>query len=357
MKLASIDIGTNSTRLLIVDYHDAEFRPLVRKMEITRVGMNLEKTGKISTSSAEKTLKVLSSYQKLIRKEGVNKYKAVGTSAIRQASNSNWFLSYIYKNLGMTVEVIKGKEEAKLSFYGAVRDIDIDQILYRINKFGRLRKLRDTKKQIVRSKNINYQGYKLDKSGSKNEINYRDKSNNRNILVVDIGGGSSEFILGSYNFSPVLAESLNIGCVRLIEKFVNSDLLDVSDLNSMHIFIRSRLNNIVEKIKKNSFLFVVGLGGTMTTLAAIDLKLKEYNREKIHHHLLSLGKIRKIYKSLCNLNLQGRKKVIGLEPGRADIIIGGAAIVLEVMKLLEENIIVVSENDILDGIIYSLVDF
>ena len=341
MKLASIDIGTNSTRLLIVDYHKAEFRPLVRKMEITRVGRNLEKTGKISTSSAEKTLKVLSYYQQLVRKESVNKYKAVGTSAIRQASNSDWFLSYIYKNLGMTVEVIKGEEEARLSFYGAVRDMNIDQILPKINEFG----------------NINYQGYKVDKLSNKNEINYRDKSNNKNILVIDIGGGSSEFILGSYNFSPVLAESLNIGCVRLIEKFVNSNPPGIDDLNGMCTYIRSKLKNIAEKIKKNNFLFIVGLAGTITTLAAIDLKLKEYSREKIHHHLLSLGKIKKIYKSLCNLNLQERKKVIGLEPERADVIIGGTAIVLEVMGLLGENIIVVSENDILDGIIYSLVDF
>ena len=125
----------------------------------------------------------------------------------------------------------------------------------------------------------------------------------------------------------------------------------------MRVFIRKELKNIVEKIKKNGFSFIIGSAGTITTLAAIDLNLRKYNREKIHHHILSLGKIKQIYKNLCSLNLQERKKVIGLEPGRADVIIGGTAVVLEIMELLEENIIVVSENDILNGIIYSLADF
>jgi len=265
-------------------------------------------------------------------KEKVSKYRAIGTSALRQASNSDWFLSYIYEKLGMQVEVVSGDREAYFSFTGAVRDIDIESILRGVERFR-------------------------DGNCSRSKVSYKDRSCWENVLVVDIGGGSSEFILGSYNCSVILTESIDMGCVRLTEKFINSNPPPIEDLNNMRVFIRKELKNTIEKIKKNGFSFIIGLAGTITTLAAIDLNLREYNKEKIHHHILSLSKIKQIYKNLCSLSLQERKKVIGLEPERADVIIGGTAVVLEIMELLEENIIVVSENDILNGIIYSLADF
>lgn len=333
MKLASIDIGTNSTRLLIAEYKNGKFTSLVRKMAITRIGRNLDRTGGISGDSAEKTLEVLSGYKQLMKEEKVSKYKAIGTSALRQASNSDWFISYICEKLGMQVEVVSGDREADLSFTGAVRDIDIGPILYRTERFS-------------------------DGNRSRSKVSYRNKSCCENVLVVDVGGGSSEFILGSsYSCSVILTESIDLGCVRLTEKFINSNPPPIDDLNNMRVFIRKELKNTIEKIKKNGFSFIIGLAGTITTLAAIDLNLREYSREKIHHHILSLGKIKQIYKNLCSLSLQERKKVIGLEPERADVIIGGTAVVLEMMELLEENSIVVSENDILNGIIYSLADF
>jgi len=333
MKLASIDIGTNSTRLLIAEYKNGKFITLARKMAITRIGRNLDRTGEISGDSAEKTLEVLSGYKQLMEKEKVSKYKAIGTSALRQASNSDWFLSYIYEKLGMQVEIVSGDREAYFSFTGAVRDVDIGSILCRVERF------------------------RNGKSCSRSEVSHKDRSCCENVLVADVGGGSSEFILGSYSCSVILTESIDIGCVRLTEKFINSNPPLIDDLNNMRVFIRKELKNTVEKIKKNGFSFIIGLAGTITTLAAIDLNLREYNREKIHHHILSLGKIKQIYKNLCSLNLQERKKVTGLEPERADVIIGGAAVVLEIMELLEETSIVVSENDILDGIIYSLANF
>ncbi len=332
MKLASIDIGTNSTRLLIAEYKNGKFISLARKMVVTRIGGNLDRDGKISGYSAEKTLEVLSGYKQLMEKEKVSKYRAIGTSALRQASNSDWFLSYIYEKLGMQVEIVSGDREAYFSFTGAVRDIDIESILRGVERFR-------------------------DGNCSRSKVSYKDRSRCENVLVVDIGGGSSEFILGSHNCSIILTESIDMGCVRLTEKFINSNPPPIEDLNNMRVFIRKELKNTIEKIKKNGFSFIIGLAGTITTLAAIDLNLREYSREKIHHHILSLSKIKQIYKNLCSLSLQERKKVIGLEPERADVIIGGTAVVLEIMELLEENIIVVSENDILNGIIYSLVDF
>lgn len=314
MKLASIDIGTNSTRLLITDYQNNKFIPLERKMKITRLGKNLDVNNMILDGSASKTVEVLSDYQRLIGDYDVKKFRVVGTSAIREASNSDWFISYVYKHLGMKIDVISGQEEARLSFYGAVMDMD-----------------------------LNYPGCETELSGK--------------ILVVDIGGGSSEFILGDCNCNLQLVESLNLGCVSLTKKFMGSSLPDTNSLSQMQRYIANELEEITGKINRYGPVHVIGVAGTITTLAAVDLKLAAYNSEKIHRHILGLKKIENIYKNLCRLDLKGRKKVVGLHPGRADVIIGGTAIVLGVLKLLDVNDILVSERDILDGIIYTLVDF
>ncbi len=314
MKLASIDIGTHSTRLLITDYQNNKFISLERKMEITRLGKNLDENNMIGKDSARKTVEALSDYQRLVRLYDVKKFRVVGTSAMRKASNSDWFMSYVYKHLGMKIDVVSGQEEAQLSFYGAVRDMD-----------------------------LNYPGCEAELGGK--------------ILVVDIGGGSSEFILGDCNYNLQLVESLNLGCVSLTEKFIGSSIPDTNGLSQMQQYIANELEETTGKINLYKAAFIIGVAGTITTLAAIDLKLETYNSEKIHRHILSLKKIENIYKNLCRLDLKGRKKVVGLHPGRADVIIGGTAIVLEVLKLLGVKDILVSERDILDGIIYTLVDF
>jgi exopolyphosphatase/guanosine-5'-triphosphate,3'-diphosphate pyrophosphatase len=314
MKLAAIDIGTNSTRLLITDYRHNKFFPLERKMEVTRLGRDLDKNKTILDDSARETLKALSGYWRLVKDYNVKKYRAVGTSAIREASNGDWFVSYIYKCLGMRIEVIGGPEEARLSFYGAVRDIDLIQPTCKTGVGAR-------------------------------------------VLVVDIGGGSSEFILGDCNCNLELVKSVNLGCVSLTEKFIGSGIPDMNSLDRMKHHITNRLEEIIKKIKQHKSEFIIGVGGTITTLAAIDLKLKVYNSERIHRHILSFKRIEDIYKDLCRLDLKERKKVVGLHSKRADIIIGGTAIAIEILKMLDIKEILVSERDILDGIIYTLVDF
>ncbi len=314
MKLASIDIGTHSTRLLITDYQNNKFIPLERKMKITRLGKNLDENNRIGKDSARKTVEALSDYRRLVGYYDVKKFRVVGTSAIRKASNSDWFISYVYKHLGMKIDVVSGQEEARLSFYGAVRDMD-----------------------------LNYPGCEAELNGK--------------ILVVDIGGGSSEFILGDCNCNLQLVESLNLGCVSLTKKFIGSSIPDTNSLSQMQQYIVNELEETTGKINLYKPAFIIGVAGTITTLAAIDLKLAAYNSEKIHRHILSLKKIENIYKNLYRLDLKGRKKVVGLHPGRADVIIGGTAIVLEVLKMLNVKDILVSERDILDGIIYTLVDF
>jgi exopolyphosphatase / guanosine-5'-triphosphate,3'-diphosphate pyrophosphatase len=317
MKLASIDIGTNSIRLLIVDYskknHTLIFITIAREMVITRIGKNLSKAGRISRLSAKKTLDVLSDYLNLIKKEKVEKYRAIGTSALRQAKNSKWFLSYIEKRLGMKIDIIDGKEEAALSFCGAVKNLNLNLL--------------------------------------------KDKKIDNNILVIDIGGGSTEFILGSLNGRIIFSESIDLGCVNLTEKFINYSKPAPEDLELLNNYIRDKIEKLIIKISKNNFNLIIGLGGTISTLAAVDLKLARYDRDRIHNHILKFDNIKLIYDQFCQVDLDSRKKITGLEEKRTDIIIGGIALLLEIMKMLEFDKILVSENDILDGIIYSILDF
>lgn len=314
MKLASIDIGTNSTRLLIADYSKSKFVPLERKMTITRLGKDLEQNNVILDDSAERTLDVVSDYCSLIKSYNIEKYRAVGTSTLRKASNSDWFISYIYKNSGIKVDVISGEEEASLSFYGSVREMNL-------------------------------------------KSSYFKKKYSGSILVVDIGGGSTEFILGDSSCNLKLIESINIGCVNLTERFIVNNIPDKGSLNGMHHYIKNSLKEVIGKIIQQYPISIVGVAGTITALAAIDLGLKKYDSKKIHRHVLSFKKIEGIYKNLCSLSLEERIEITGLDPKRVDVIIGGTAIVTEVLRLLKSNEIMASEKDILDGIIYSLIDF
>jgi len=317
MRLAAIDIGTNSARLLIGDYDRDVFSILERKMKITRLGSGLRENRTISQDSADKTLDVLKTYNELINKCKVNKCRAVGTSVLRNAKNSSDFISSAEKILGIEVDVIGGDEEARLSFYGATKDI-----------------MRD-----------------YDKSDRVSQVN------SKKILVLDVGGGSSEFILGEKSSEPDFIESIDIGCVSISERYMDSDVPDAGKLNKMNNHVRRKLKNTVKKVKNLKIGYIIGVAGTISTIAAVDLKLDEYDSDKIHKHVLEFGKIKEIYNYLCGLNLKERKKVRGMDPGRADVIIGGAAIVINVLEMLGREFIFVSERDILDGIIYTLIDF
>ncbi len=305
MKIAAIDIGTNSTRLLISEFKNSIFQTLERKTKINRIGKKLKISGKISCDSALAVSDTLKRYKGLMESRGVARYRAVGTNAVRKAINSQWFISYIKESTGIEIESITGAEEAHLTFYGASRLSD----------------------------------------------------NPKSKLVIDIGGGSTEFILGSNGPEIIMAESLDIGCVNLSEEFIRDEKPDKIELEKMHSYISNHISGTMDTIGRGSDIAIIGVAGTVTTLAAIDLKLEEYDSSRIHLHKLTREKILTIYRKLCNVSLNERKKINGLEPGRADIIIGGTAILLEILRQLDRNSIIVSEQDILDGIIYTLVKF
>jgi exopolyphosphatase / guanosine-5'-triphosphate,3'-diphosphate pyrophosphatase len=305
MRFASIDIGTNSIRLLISEYDGSSFHTLERRMETARLGKNLDIAGNISKISAGAALKALGSYCRLMDKYDVKKYRAVGTNALRKASNSGWFISYVEENTGVKIDRISGREEAELSFMGAASAL---------------------------------------KKGCR-------------ILVVDIGGGSTELIIGSRDLEIELYESIDIGSVSISERFIRTEKPTAGELKDMQGYIKDRIKPFVRKIDNKGELVLVGVAGTITTLAAIDLGLEQYDSSRIHHHILTDKKVQSIYKMLCGLGLKRRKRVMGLQPERADIIIGGTAVLVEIMDLLGAGSITVSEHDILDGIIYSLNKF
>ncbi len=324
MKIAALDIGTNSTRLLIsLVEKGAEgkivFVPLLREMKITRLGKCLEQSGKISAANGIFTIEVLKEYQRSLKSHNVSKYKAVGTRVLRQAENSDEFVNRVFLETGLDVEIISGSQEAELSFSGAIKGFEPYKI------FGKAQKTLD--------------GY----------------GTGKNVLVVDIGGGSTEFILGSTEEGKInYLNSVDIGSVILSEKFLTGAIPGDKSLTDLLLFIENKLKNTVEEIPLTGFDFMIGLAGTISSLSAVDLGLREYNREKIHGHILYMDKVIDIFKRFCSVDLETREKIRGLEPARADIIIGGTAILIKILEMFGLEKCIVSENDLLDGIMYSL---
>ncbi len=304
MNLAAMDIGTNSVRLLVSSCGRGRFKTLYRTMHITRIGQDLGRNKTISVAAAQRTLNVLKKYRQALDQYRVKQYRAVGTNALRVAKNGKWFTALASQKVGLDIEIISGKQEADLSFAGAAKGLQLSKI----KGMGDLEK----------------------------------------VMVLDIGGGSTEIIIGSPK-KPEHTVSTALGCVTLTEKFGD-------DTEKIEAYAADSLKSSVHNLKRSG-LTMVGLAGTITTIAAIDLGLDKYDRDRIHHHRLGKKNIETIYERLKGLDLGERKKVRGLDPERADIIVAGTAILLSVLDYFNIEEIMVSEEDILDGIIYSLSDF
>ncbi|MBN1299286.1 MAG: hypothetical protein JW997_06345 [Actinobacteria bacterium] len=341
MRLAAIDIGTNSTRLLISEIlHTGQkskvgkefektssnhlkenvIRHLVRDMHITRLGGNLDKSGKISKKNAINTITVLGKYLEMIDLYKVEKFRAIGTRALRHAKNSLWFKNLAFHKTGIEIDIVSPEEEAALSFEGALGLI----------------------KQPSGSFDLN--------AGKK----YADNLLNGNTLVIDIGGGSTEFISGNINDGISYIKSIEIGSVNISERFDVSDVCRQSDIIKMKEFIKINIKGAINDIMSNPVRQVYGVAGTVSALASVDMGLEKYNMDALNGYVLLLDNILAIQNRFCSLCLEERKKIKGLEPQRADIIIGGTEILVSVMECLGRDKLIVSENDILDGIIYSI---
>jgi exopolyphosphatase/guanosine-5'-triphosphate,3'-diphosphate pyrophosphatase len=298
--LAGIDCGTNSTRLLVAD---GSGKTVERLMRITRLGQGVDATGRLAPEAIARTVAVLEEYRKVLDQHGVERVRMTATSAARDASNREEFFTAATAAVGVTPELLGGDEEARLSFLGATSELDPADGPF---------------------------------------------------LVADIGGGSTEFAVGSSG-DPDGVLSTDIGCVRITEKFLHSDPPAPEELSQAFDVVRGHLDDVAMVIPSVSEVRrFVGLAGTVTTMAAVELGLAEYDRDRIHHFLLARAAAEDVFRTLATESRRRRLFNPGLEEARADVIVGGAIIVCAIMRYFEFSECLVSEADILDGLVLTL---
>jgi len=295
--VAAIDIGTNSVRLLVVD---GAGRELERAMRITRLGQGVDETRTLAPEAVARTLSVLSEYGARIASSGVGRVRAVATSAARDATNSDAFFDAAERALGTRPELLSGEDEAHLSFRGATADLS---------------------------------------------------PSDGPFLVIDIGGGSTEFVLGLRE--PEASISVPLGCVRMTERHFERDPPANDELDACIADVRERLVAVREVIDVGRARRVVGLAGTVTTLSALTLGLTHYDATRTHHSVLTRGAVETWFPRLAAANVETRRTMLA-EPGRAEVIVGGAAVLLTILRELAIDELLVSEHDILDGLAESL---
>jgi len=309
--VAAIDCGTNSIRLLIADRIDGRLRDLHREMRIVRLGEGVDATGQFSPDALARTRAALEDYAALLRGHGVRKLRMVATSATRDAANREDFFAMTADVLGSVVlgaiaEVITGSEEAELSFNGAVGELDSAAAPF---------------------------------------------------VVVDLGGGSTEVVLG--NGSGVRASySADIGCVRMTERCLHSDPPTVAEVAGAREVVRERLAEALRVVPVAQAKTWVGVAGTFTTIAALAYGMAEYDADAIHLSRVRFGDLLAVCDQLIGMTRAQRAALGPMHEGRVDVIGGGAIIVEELAAALSERAgideIIVSEHDILDGIALSI---
>jgi exopolyphosphatase/guanosine-5'-triphosphate,3'-diphosphate pyrophosphatase len=300
--VAAIDCGTNSTRLYVADWMG---RPLERLMRITRLGEGVDATGKLSPEALDRCLSVLRDYRAEMDRLGVVRGRLVATSAVRDASNGDEFLAAAAQVTGVGAEVLAGTEEGRLSMAGAVADLDEEDGPF---------------------------------------------------LVLDIGGGSTELVAGSGPDDPALATvSLQIGCVRISERFLHSDPPTPEELEEAESMVGDLLEStLAEQPAFGRARTLVGLAGTVTTLSSLNMGLDEYDRNRVHHSVLTAGDVEAWYRTLAGEVQEARLDRAGMVPGREDVIVGGALVLFVMMTRLGFDHCLVSEADILDGMVAGL---
>ncbi|MEW6614284.1 MAG: Ppx/GppA phosphatase family protein [Thermodesulfobacteriota bacterium] len=296
--VASIDIGTNTIRLLIADIGERKkLKRIVSKRDITRLGEGFIKKKEISFKATKRSIKVLEEYLNLVNKYRAKKTLAVATSAVREAANKDEFLMEVYRSTGLEVQVVSEREEASMTLAGVLSIIS--EIIGRT-------------------------------------------------LVIDIGGGSTEFITIEGKIL-ITTHSLNLGAVYLTERFIHSDPPPHLELENLREFVAKRLSSL--PLAGLSFSSLLGTAGTITTLAAIDQEMSTYDPEKINKYTLTREAVKSIYNRLKSLNRVERCLNPGLERGREDIILAGTIVLLSIMETLNFNEITVSDYGLLEGII------
>jgi exopolyphosphatase/guanosine-5'-triphosphate,3'-diphosphate pyrophosphatase len=297
MRVAVIDIGTNSTRLLVAEVEDGRVTELERRTTVTRLGEGLEATGRLSKAAVARVSDALADYSEAIDRLGADRVVAVATSAMRDAENGPEFRDEILRRFGIEARTISGDEEARLTFLGATAGRD---------------------------------------PGAET-------------LVIDIGGGSTEYVTGHPGADPDFHVSTRMGSVRHTERHLHSDPPTESELAALAEDARSIVESDVPADVRERVDAGIAVAGTATSLAAIDQQLDPYDPDKVHGYRLPRGSCERLVAQLAALTVEERRQVTGLHPDRAPTIVAGAVILLESIRAFGLDEIEVSENDILQG--------
>ncbi|MBE9528972.1 MAG: Ppx/GppA family phosphatase [Proteobacteria bacterium] len=315
MKRASIDIGTNTVRLLIAEVADGSIKPLLIKRAITRLGGGYSEKHGISPEARERTIKVLEEFASVINAESVASATVSATSVMRRAVNSDAIISEVKSRTGLEIEVITGETEARLSMLG---------VLSVFSEPGPIGKS----------------------------------------LTIDIGGGSTEFIASTSTSTSNEIKglwSLELGVVHLSEEFLKSDPPTKSELSAMEAEIEGVFGVLKASMKADgvdpesystdSGALFIGTAGTITTLAAVELDLEEYDPEKVNNYQLSVESVTEIFARLKRIKIAERKRIAAIEKGREDLIVAGTAVALGAMRAFGFDSMVVSDAGLLEGLL------
>lgn len=312
-RVAAVDCGTNSVRLLVadIDPRRAMLTDVERQMKIVRLGEGVDRTGRLSAAALDRTVGALREYAATIASLSPAAVRMIATSATRDAGNSQEFTRRVKEVLGVVPEVITGDEEARLSFAGATRELA---------------------------------GTEFTRQGQCPPP----------YLVTDIGGGSTEFVLGDAE-GVSAARSVDIGCVRITERHLHGDPPPDGEVAAAARDIDSALDTVAASVPVGRARTLVGLAGSVTTIAGIAVGLESYDPSRIHHARIPAGRVHAIAGALLG-QTRAERAVIGvMHPGRADVIGAGALVLDRIMTRFGFAEVLVSEHDILDGIAWSLV--
>lgn len=301
-RVGAIDIGTNSVRLLVADVERGDRSTLTtldRRMRITRLGQGVHAERMLHPDAIARTLEVLREYRGIMDDLGVETARASATSAARDAANTQDFFEPATAVLGFAPETLTGREEGELAFRGATLELPDDL--------------------------------------------------GAPYLVVDIGGGSTEFVVGTDRPEGVI--SIDVGCVRITERFLRSDPPAAAELSNAVAHVRDHLADVIREVPSVlGAKSLIGLAGTVSTTAMVELGLPEYDRDRVHHFRLTHEAAEEVFRTLATEPAARRRHNPGLEPGRVDVIVGGLVVLVSILRTFGFEEMLVSESDILDGL-------
>jgi exopolyphosphatase / guanosine-5'-triphosphate,3'-diphosphate pyrophosphatase len=305
-RVAAVDCGTNSLRLLVadIDLARAELMDVARRMEIVRLGQGVDQTGRLAPEALARTAGVLRDYADIIAATAARSVRMVATSATRDAGNTAEFTRQVKEILGVAPEVLTGSEEATLSFTGATAELSA--------------------------------------------------ADGGPFLVADIGGGSTEFVLGEPGEPAVHAISVDIGCVRMTERHLHGDPPSRDEVAAATADIDAALDSVTSAVPVRQARTLIGLAGSVTTVAGIAMGLPTYDAARIHHARIATAEVHEVTRGLLAQTRATRAAIGVMHPGRVDVIGGGALILDRIMQRFGFSEVLVSEHDILDGIAWSL---